>query len=658
MCGIAGFMRTAPLSVEETAVDLRRMARALRHRGPDDEGLWHDAAGGVAFCHRRLSIIDLSPLGHQPMTSASGRFTITLNGEIYNYRELRSELLGLGHAFRGSSDTEVFLAALDQWGLQQAIARSVGMYAFAVWDRAERVLYLARDRFGEKPLYYGQCGGTFLFGSELKALRQHSRWESDIDRDALALLLRHSFIPAPRSIFANFRKVRPGCILSVRVRKSRFELDESEYWTPSAVMEQSMEHGRMDSPDQAVELVHDVLRQAVHRQMVADVPIGAFLSGGVDSSLVVALMQRLSDRPVRTFSIGFSEHEFNEAPFASRIADHLGTQHTELMVTPSDALAVIPRLPQIYDEPFADSSQVPTFLVCSLARQWVTVSLSGDGGDELFAGYKRYQRRLRAWRSLQRYPAALRMGATRLLDQAPLESLNLATRPLKLAKRWRPREDLGDRLREHALRMGVSSAVEFYRVASWRWKEPCRAVIGATIRSIGGHSRDELLRRGDDIQRMMHEDTCGYLPDDILVKVDRAAMAVGLETRVPFLDPDVARSAWRFPSEIHCKDGSGKWILRRILERYVPKSMFERQKMGFRMPVAKWLRAELRPWAVDLLDANRLRSDGYFDASVVQRRWQQHDSGTTSWGRHLWNVLMFQAWWDDWKRSTTTGLGA
>lgn len=657
MCGIAGFMELTPLRESEAVTHLKHMAHALRHRGPDDEGFWVDAAGGVAFCHRRLSIIDLSPLGHQPMTSHSGRFTITLNGEIYNYRELRAELVRAGHSFRGSSDTEVLLAAVDQWGVREAIVRSIGMFAFALWDRAERVLHLARDRFGEKPLYYGECRGTLLFGSELKALRQHPSWDGDIDRNALALLLRHNFIPAPRSIFERIHKLRPGCLLSVRVRASRFEVDEHEYWTPSAIMQELMDREPVASPEAAVELVHDALRQAVRRQMVADVPVGAFLSGGVDSSLIVSLMQAQSDRPVRTFSIGFEEREFNEAPFAKRIADHLGTQHTELMVTAKDALEVIPRLPQVYDEPFADSSQIPTILVCALARQGVTVSLSGDAGDELYAGYKRYQRSLKGWRSLQGNPALFRKTAGLLLQQVPPQGVELALQSARLLRRWRRRSDLGARLLDRAAILGVGSATEFYRVASWRWKDSVRAVVGASRDAIGGYRCSGELRDADDLQQLMLEDIRWYLPDDILVKVDRAAMAVALESRVPFLDPDVARAAWRVPVQVHCKDGTGKWVLRQILKRYVPEPMFARPKLGFRMPVAAWLRTELRPWASELLDSHRLRKEGFFDAPVVQDRWQQHVSGSTSWGGQLWDVLMFQAWLEDWRSTARRPTG-
>jgi asparagine synthase (glutamine-hydrolysing) len=608
---------------------LPRMAAALEHRGPDDEGRWHDAVAGIALCHRRLSIIDLSPLGHQPMTSGSGRYTIVYNGEIYNYRELRTELLANGATFRSASDTEVLLAAVEQWGIHGAVGRCMGMFAFALWDHRERLLHLARDRFGEKPLYYGLCGDTLLFGSELKALRQHSSWSDEIDRDALLLLMRHDFIPAPYSIFAKVRKVMPGCVMTVRAAGARFNIEEQRYWHPERLFEEAARENSPLTAEQSVELVEGALSRAIARQMLADVPVGAFLSGGTDSSLVVACMQKATSQRVKTFSIGFTETEFNEAPFAKAVAQHLGTDHTEYTLTPRDCRDVIPSLPQIYDEPFADPSQIPTYLVCKLARSRVTVALSGDGGDELFGGYGRYQTALSQWQNVQRLPAVVRAGGTALVQRLPL----------------------GDRLQDHSSRWRANTLRDFYRTGLYRWhaRQP---VLGAS----GDVPRDDALRPryADDLKQMMHFDTCEYLPDDILVKVDRAAMAVSLETRVPLLDVEVARAAWRIPTSVLLKDGRGKWVLRELLRRHVPDELVDRPKKGFAVPIAQWLRAELRPWAAELLDAYRLRQEGYLDAALIQRRWRQHLNGRTSWAPHLWNALTFQAWLEHWRRDRGT----
>lgn len=651
MCGIAGFWRGDSPESNETTADLKRMADSLAHRGPDDEGCWYEPRASIAFCHRRLSILDLSPLGHQPMHSASGRFTITLNGEIYNYRQLRSELARLGHTFRGSSDTEVLLAAIEQWGVHETLERCSGMFAFGLWDNSQQTLYLARDRFGEKPLYYGQLGETFAFASELKALRAHSAWAADIDRNALALLLRYSFIPAPHSIFRNIHKLHPGRFLVVSRRGNTFDCRELSYWEPRELVERWIADSLTEpsNDQQILDTIDDALTEATRRQMVADVPIGAFLSGGIDSSLIVSIMQGLSSQPVRTFSIGFWEDEFNEAPFAKAVASHLGTNHTELTVAPADALAVIPRLPRIFDEPFADSSQIPTFLVSKLAREAVTVSLSGDGGDELFGGYTRYPEALSQWRSTSRVPATLRSPSGRLIERLPLEALSVIALPTMASKRFRGRPDLADRLKERAASWQATTIAQSYHAKISQWQQPTDVVVDSLEPPAPVTSSEFAPRNVDDLRRMMYTDMCMYLPDDILTKVDRAAMAVGLETRVPLLDPAVAAAAWRAPAVLHWKDGKGKWILRRLLERRVPKQLVDRPKRGFAVPMAKWLRQELRPWASDLLDSQRLRREGFFDARHVERRWNQHLTGSTDWSFHLWSVLMFQAWLDAWR---------
>jgi asparagine synthase (glutamine-hydrolysing) len=647
MCGIAGLMTAHGLTAERMAEDLQKMTQTLIHRGPDDGGVWCDATAGVGLGHRRLSIVDLSPLGHQPMASRSGRYIITFNGEIYNYRELRSELGARAHSFRGTSDTEVLLAAIEEWGLTRALRRCTGMFALGVWDAHERTLHLARDRFGEKPLYYGSFSGTLLFGSELKALRASSSWSADIDRNALVLLLRHGYIPAPHSIFLQVRKVAPGGIVSARIEGSRIAATEASYWSALESYEAASQSATAGSADEALASIDQALRTAIGQQMVADVPVGAFLSGGIDSSLIVALMQQLNTQPVRTFSIGFSEDAFNEAPFARKIAAHLGTHHTELMVTPRETVDVIPLLPRIYDEPFGDSSQIPTYLVSKLARTDVTVSLSGDAGDELFGGYARYPRSIDRWRRTMRVPAALRHLAGAVVLGAPPWALELLASPARLSKRWRRRGLMADRLRERAPKWAARGFQEFYNLEN-SLCQPSGLVLNASEPRTVANSPDRWPSAGDDLRHMMFVDSCLYLPGDILVKVDRAAMAVSLETRVPFLDPGVAVAAWQIPTALHFADGQGKWLLRQILQRHVPQAMFDRPKRGFEVPVAKWLRTELYDWAETLLGEARLQREGFFDSSSVRRRWRQHIDEDADWSFYLWTVLMFQAWLEEW----------
>lgn len=574
------------------------------------------------------------------MQSASGRFVIVFNGEIYNYRDLRRDLEGGGVLFRGHSDTEVLLEAVERWGLDEALRRSYGMFALGLWDRQQRVLHLVRDRVGEKPLYYGVFGDTLLFGSELKALRAHPAFRADIDRDALTLLLRHDYIPAPHSIYQQVRKLEPGTILRVRAAGRRIEQGSSTYWSLGEVVRQGLADSLAGSPQEIVEQVGGAIRTAVERQLVADVPVGAFLSGGVDSSLIVATMQSLASRPVRTFSIGFWEREFDEAPHARRIARHLGADHTELTVTAADALTVIPNLPAMYDEPFADSSQIPTYLVSRLARASVTVSLSGDAGDELFAGYSRYGGVLDRWRRLERWPRLLRTLAS--LGAVPL--IPGLTPALGILPSQRGRADLPDRLRRRVSRWQAGHPLDLYRENVSYWLEPARLVQGATEPRSVLSDPGEWPRGADPLQLMMYADTRMYLPDDILVKVDRAAMAVSLETRVPLLDPELIALAWRIPPRIHRLDGSGKWVTRELLARHVPRELFERPKMGFAIPLAQWLRSELYEWAAALLEPGRLAREGFFEVESVDRIWQEHQAGRADWSFQLWGLLMFQAW--------------
>lgn len=641
MCGIAGVLSARGLREEELTDLVGAMGATTRHRGPDGHGAWIDAEAGVGIAHRRLSIVDLSEAGHQPMASADGRFVITFNGEVYNRHDLSDRLASAGVRFRGHSDTEVLLEAVARWGVEAALGEADGMFALGLWDRAERRLILARDRFGEKPLYYAQCGSLLLFGSELKTLRAHSEWRGEIDREALALLLANGYIPAPATIYREARKLLPGEWATVHAAHGRPEIRLRHYWDAFQAVSEALTEPISD-PDAAVNAVEGALKTAVSRQMVADVPVGAFLSGGVDSSLVVGVMQSLSRQPVRSFSIGFWEPEYNEAPFAKAVAAHLGTQHTELVVTPADALAVIPDLPQIYDEPFADSSQIPTYLLSKLTRQSVTVSLSGDGGDELFGGYERYAQGAALWRRMQPVPRPLRAVAAAAVLGTPAPALDAVLSPLRLTRRFRGRYELTERLHERAAVWPASDLQDAYQRMMAQWKDPDAIVRGAVLGGV--HLRQRLPAGMDTWQTLRYLDLCTYMIDDVLVKVDRAAMRASLETRVPLLDPGVALTAWRIPTTIHRRDQRGKWVLRTLLDRYVPRPLIDRPKRGFAVPVAQWLRSELRPWAEELLDEARLRREGYFDPAPIRRRWQQHLAGGTDWSFHLWSILSFQSW--------------
>jgi len=646
MCGVTGFLATTPrLRGADFQAVARRMSDRLVHRGPDSGDTWVDEAAGVALAHRRLAILDLSPEGAQPMRSESGRFVVSFNGEIYNWAELRDELARLRHVFRGHSDTEVLLAAVEEWGVVGALQRLNGMFAFAVWDREERRLHLARDRMGEKPLYYGWCRGTFLFASELKALLAHPDCDPDIDRGALALFMRHGYIPAPHSIYAGIAKLAPAGMLTVSAGRPG-EAPVVRYWSHERAAERGVDSPYRGSAPEAVEELEALLRDAVKLRMQADVPLGAFLSGGVDSSTVVALMQAQSARPVRTFTIGFREDRFNEAEHAKAVARHLGTDHTELYVTAQDALDVIPRLPGLYDEPFADSSQIPTFLLSQLTRRDVTVSLSGDGGDELFCGYARYD--LDAiWRRLRRCPAALRVAASRAVHAVPERVLERGLRALArvLPATLSGRHGL-QRVQGMADILGLRTPQEIYFRMISGWSQPERVVLDAseprTILS-GSGAVPALPTFADE---MMYLDGLTYLPDDILVKVDRASMGVSLEARVPLLDHRVVELAWRFPLALKRREGRTKWALRRVLYRYVPSELVERPKMGFAVPIDSWLRGPLREWVGDLLSEDRVRREGFLEPGVVRVALEDHLSGRRELHYQLWDVLMFQAWLD------------
>ncbi len=638
MCGIAGLLGApAGLDLEDAA---RRMATELVHRGPDDEGVWTDARHGLALAHRRLAILDLSPLGHQPMLSASGRFVLVYNGEIYNFAEIRDELraAGLAPAWRGHSDTEVLLGAVEAWGLEGALARAVGMFAIALWDRESATLSLARDRAGEKPLYYGRTPRGFAFASELKAIRALVEGGLEIDASVLSEFMQFGYIPSPRCIWRGLAKLSPGHV--VTVRSDGTAGTPRPYWNLDTAVSEDL-RARLSGADdvELVDALHERLAGSVRLQMVSDVPLGAFLSGGVDSSTIVALMQAQSARPVRTYTIGFNEKAFDEAPYAKAVARHLGTEHTELYVSAADAEAVIPELPRIYDEPFADSSQIPTTLVSRLTRQHVTVSLSGDGGDELFAGYPRYAITAALWTRICGVPMTVRRLAASLLRTASPQAWdNLFSLVVPASRRTAIN---GRRVHRLAQLMRSRSLAEMYIRLMSQWQPEEELVLGER-----GTVTDRLkwTARGDALEQMRRWDVRQYLPDDLLVKVDRAAMSASLESRAPLLDHRVIEFAFALPAQALVRDGVGKWLLRRVLDRYVPRDLIDRPKAGFAVPLAQWLRGPLRAWASDLIDPVRLKADGLLDADQITALWRQHQTGTFDRSYYLWNVIAFRAW--------------
>jgi len=629
MCGLAGFVDTGPRVAPASWPELlERMGNVIRHRGPDGSGIWSDPQIGVGLVHRRLAILDLSPAGHQPMVSACGRYIIAFNGEIYNHLDLRAQLESQGSApeWRGHSDTETLLACIVAWGFQATLQAAIGMFAISLVDRHERVLYLARDRLGEKPLYYGVSEGVLLFGSQLGAIKAHPAFTRDLDRNAIARLLGYGCIGGTASIYRSFRKLPPGTWLAVPLDRATSGLPAPiPYWSVAEVARRGRAAPFRGTPAEAVDELDRLIRQAVTAQQIADVPIGAFLSGGIDSSTIAAVMQSISATPIKTFTIGFHEEGYNEAVHAKAVAQHLGTDHTELYVTPEQALVVIPTLPGIWDEPFADSSQIPTFLVAELARTKVTVALSGDAGDELFGGYRRYVEVARQWEALTRLPSPIRrIGAFAFRAARPLAGIGPIT---------------PDWLSNWARKLGTREPMDLYAENMMHWKDPARIVIGADPFGADNEKSDM-----DLLSRMMLSDSCEYLPDDILTKVDRAAMSVSLETRVPLLDHRVVEFAWQLPSCVAVHDGVQKWPLRAVLERYVPRTLTDRPKMGFGIPLGAWLKGPLRPWAEALLDTTRLNREGFLDAAEVRRKWEEHISGRSDWKYYIWDVLMFQAW--------------
>jgi len=619
VCGISGFLGNVNISTGT----LQNMAYSIMHRGPDDQGVWADRNNGIGLAHARLSILDLSSSGHQPMHSHSGRYVLVFNGEIYNHHSLRLELDNiLPRTWFGHSDTETLLAAIDEWGFEVSLNKIHGMFAIALWDIQKHQLMLARDRFGEKPLYWGWCGDTLLFGSELKAFKAHPDFKAEVDRGALSLLLRHNYIPAPYTIYQGIEKLPAGQYVQIKKGQQRSDVNPKSYWLLNQVIEHGLANPFTGTDSQATDLLEQTISHAVSGQMLADVPLGAFLSGGVDSSTIVALMQQKSQIPINTFAIGFDEPSHNEALYAKDVARHLGTNHTELYVSAKDALDLVPHLPEIYCEPFADSSQLPTFLVSRMAKQHVTVALSGDGGDELFGGYNPYQFAPRVWSKLMLLPLPLRQVAFRLLSGLPLSET--------LAKFLRilPSKD----------------KEQFYQILLSHWTHPEQLVIGGQTYPTLMNSSEQWPQTDSFEHWMMAMDAGQYMTDDILVKVDRAAMANSLETRVPFLDQRVVELAWQIPQRLKIRDGVGKWILREVLYRHVPREIIERPKKGFSVPLGHWLRGPLRDWVETLLSEQRLLQEGYFVPNIIRGVWLEHLQGKRDHARKLWSILMFQAW--------------
>ena len=629
MCGLVGFFEPAGFSRTVAEAIVTELSASLEHRGPDDEGVWLDADAGIAFAHRRLSILDLSPAGKQPMVSASGRYVIAFNGEIYNHLEIRSELdlAGSPPGWRGHSDTETLLAAFDEWGIETALTKCVGMFSIALWDRQERILTLARDRLGEKPLYYGWQGDSFLFGSELKALRAHPKFSAEIDRDVLALYFKRGYISAPHSIYTNIFKVVPGTFIHISMRDAPGTAPKSKtFWSLEKIAMDGLNHPIDCSIDELTDELDYRMRRAVSLQSIADVPLGAFLSGGIDSSTIVAMMQDQSSRPVKTFTIGFHEGNYNEAAHARLIAQHLGTDHTEFIVTHREAMEVIPQLPAMFDEPFGDSSAIPTFLVSKLSRHQVTVSLSGDGGDELFGGYSRYKRTRDAWRLLSGIPAVVR---------GPLAN------GLRTLSRQLPRSRAAWKADRMAHYLSARQAADFYDVQISQLHNEHDLVVGCSGKSL---SQKLNLTGGRFCEAMMYQDSLTYLPGDILTKVDRASMSVGLECRVPMLDHRIVEFAWRVPLDVKIRGGESKWLLKQVLRRYIPASLVERPKMGFSIPVGEWTRGPLREWAESLVSDKLVRQQGILNPELVQEQWAQHMEGASGGDESIWQLLMFQEW--------------
>jgi asparagine synthase (glutamine-hydrolysing) len=647
MCGITGFFDMKSTTSNVINSTLLKMSDTIKMRGPDDFGIWSNLDNGIGLAHRRLAIQDLSDAGHQPMHSPSGRYTIVFNGEIYNHKKLRIDLEQdqLSTFWRGHSDTETLLAGFDAWGIKKTLEQSVGMFAFAVWDKQNATIILARDRVGEKPLYYGWQNGVFLFGSELKALKAHPAFQGVINRDTLALYMRYGYIPAPYSIYQDIKKLPAGKILTLSVHNKEIKIDT--YWSAIGVAIDGVNSPFTGSASEAVSTLESLLIDAVQQQTLSDVPLGAFLSGGVDSSTIIALMQQQAGEHIKTFSIGFHEDNYNEAHYAKSVAQHLGTDHTELYLTAQDCLNIIPQLPSLYDEPFSDNSQIPTYLVSRLARNDVSVSLSGDAGDELFAGYNNYYMVNNFWLKMSKFPLPLRKIASRLITLISPNIYNAIISVLQYSKSiTRLDYNIGDKIHKGANILGSNSIGDLYKNTITLWNNSENIVFKAKELETFFEKTMLELSSLNKIERMMLLDLLLYLPDNILCKVDRAAMGISLETRVPFLDHRVVEFAWQLPMKYRFREGQSKWVLRQVLYKYVPKELIERPKKGFSLPIDSWLRTSLRNWAENLLDESRIRQDGYFNPIPIRQKWKEHLSGQRNWQNHLWCVLIFNQWVD------------
>jgi asparagine synthase (glutamine-hydrolysing) len=648
MCGINGFYSKSSSTFNNVII---KMNSAISHRGPDTNGSWMDKDSGIVLGHQRLSIIDLSTTGNQPMRSNSERFILTYNGEIYNHLEIRKELekINSNVNWRGNSDTETLLEAIDFWGIDITLNKIDGMFAFVIWDKKNRCLILARDRIGEKPLYYGYQGEgdekVFLFGSELKALKVHPQFKGEINRDAIALQLRHNCIPAPYSIYRDIYKLLPGNYLKFKESDLKKNLIPASkiYWSLVETAIYGNNNQLQNSEKDIKEELEKQLKLSVKKQMISDVPLGAFLSGGIDSSTIVSLMQSQSIKPIKTFTIGFEESEYSEAKYAKKIAKHIGTHHTELYISSKKAMDVIPKLPTVYDEPFSDSSQIPTFLVSQLSKEHVKVALSGDGGDELFCGYNRYLVGKKLSAILNLIPLTLRKSVSSSIKLISEENWTKISKFLPVLNKY---SNFGDKVYKGTNALEAKTIYDMYYSLCSHWKNPTEAVLNSIE---PGTLLTEFKPKLDDLndqQQMMVLDLLTYLPNDILVKIDRAAMASSLETRAPFLDHKLIEYVWKVPHSLKFKNNQGKWILRKILAKYVPKNLIERPKMGFGVPIDMWLRGPLKDWAENLLSEKRLKQEGYFDSKLIRMKWEEHLSGNRNWQSDLWNILMFQAWID------------
>jgi asparagine synthase (glutamine-hydrolysing) len=651
MCGISGIWERNGCSLQDLKRRASAMTQTLSHRGPDDSGVWLSEQASIAFGQRRLAIIDLSPMGHQPMVSANGQYTITFNGEIYNFRELRADLERCGVRFRGHSDTEVIVEGFAQWGVKSTITRLNGMFAIAAWDAGERQLFLARDRMGEKPLYWAIFGGRVLFGSELKALRAHPGWKPSLNRGAIAAFLRHGYVPGPFTIYQDVYKVPPAGFVKIA---SGGGPDVGAYWDLAGVVSQGQRNTLRADEEGLVDELEVLLHDAVSRRMIADVPLGAFLSGGYDSSTVVALMQNASRRPVRTFTISFENPAFDEAKHAEAVARHLGTDHTTFPVSGADALDVVPKLAEMYDEPFADPSQIPTHIVSAMTRRRVTVALSGDGGDELFSGYDRYQRTENVWRPGAKMPLAIRHLASSSIRVVPPGAFNSIARGVPYLRRV---SRVGQRAHRLAQILSESSIDSLYYNSISHHQNPEALVKGSQELRTACWGQDLKVLLPDPVDRMRYLDMCTYLPDDVLTKVDRASMAVALEVRVPFLDHRVVEWVWKLPSFQNARARRPKHLLRRVLARHVPDRLVERPKMGFGVPLADWLRGPLRNWAEDLMNEGCLSADDIFDVDAIRTLWAEFLSGDNERCFLIWNILMFQAWHRRWNDALVADTG-